>query len=323
MGAIYEHMIEIPAEGGPVEDALTNDFIWGSSIGASEEDQVTGNILYSFSDSWAGGDLITGAPIQNNVEMTVTRGSIIQYDSLAPFGGAEYYIGPDRYILAYRYYKIEFKGTNVKVAGVNYSTNGYITVTKSGIGASSAILHIKRKLSSLTVVAGTVTDGTEMNGGINIELLGQVVEYQNISSWIDIDPPTSAIVDNEEVAMPTYEFSSEQVSAEVTNPASIALYGERMPNNEGTLYFPLAENAKQCEGIAKHIIRESHRFKFQPDFEIPFNPLFLPGQTVGLFDPMIGFNERYLAEAVKHLLAVNEEGKPIARTHLGCVYYAG
>ena len=325
MGAIYDYMLEIPAEadgGDPVEDAPSSDYIWSANIGASEESQVTGNILYAFSDSWSGGAVISGAPVQNNVEMTVTRGGISQEDSITPFGDAVYYAGIGRYIRAYRYYKIEFKGTNVKVSGVNYSTNGYIKVTKSGTGASSAVLHIKRRLCSLTIASGVVTNGDEMDGGINIELLGKVVEYQNSANWVDVDPPTSAIVDNEEVAIPTYEYSSEQVSAEVTDPASIAEYGERRPNNEGTLQFPLAENSSQCEGIAKHIIRESHRFKFQPNFEIPFNPLFLPGQTVGLADPQVGFAERYHAEAVAHLITVDPEGRPKARTLLGCVYYA-
>ncbi len=326
MGAIYDYMLEIPAEddgGDPVVDAPTNDYSWGVNIGTSEEDQVTGNILYSFSDSWSGGDLITGAGKYNNVEMTITRGGISQIDSAWDFPGAEYSVTLHRFYKAWRYYKIEFKGTNVKVSGVNYSTNGYIKVTKSGTGASSAILHVNRQLSSLTIGGlGLVTTGTEMDGGISIELLGKVVESQNSLSWAGIDPPTSAIVDNEEVALPTYEYFSEQVSAEVTDPASIAEYGERKPNNEGTLQFPLAENASQCEGIAKHIIRESHRFKFQPNFEIPFNPLFLPGQTVGLTDPQVGFAERYHAEAVMHLITVTPEGIPRVRTQLGCVYYA-
>jgi len=327
MGAIYDYMLEIPAAadgGDPVLDAPAGDYIWSASVGASEESLITGNILYAFSDSWTGGALITGAPIQNNVEMTVTRGGIIQQDSLVDFGDSTYSAGHARYFMAWRYYKIELKGTNVKVAGVNYSTNGYIKVTKSGIGAYGATLYIKRQLTSLTInAAGTVTAGDEMDGGINVELLGQVIETQNVSSWIDIDPPTSAIIDGEEVALPTYEYSSEQVSAEVTDDASIALYGERMPNNEGTLQFPLAENVSQCEGIAKHIIRESHRFKYQPDFEIPFNPLFIPGQTVGLTDKMIGFAERYHAEAINHIIGADSEGKPKARTILGCVYYAG
>ena len=318
MGVMYEHMIEVENP----EDSPAQEYIEPAS--GDEEEQIINSILYAFSDSWSGGDLITGSGVQNGVEMTVTRGGISQVDSIAPFGDGDYYYGPDRYIAAYRYYKIFFKGSYIKVSGVNYSTNGYIKVTKSGIGSNNATLHIKRKLSTLTIDAfGTVTAGHEMPGGINIELLGQVVEYQNIVSMGGAPSvPTSAIVDNEEVALNTYEFSYTQVSAEVTDPASITEYGERKPNNEGALEFPLAENAKQCEGIAKHIIRESHRFKFQPNFEIPFNPLFLPGQTVGLADPQVGFAERYHAEAVAHLITVDPEGRPKARTLLGCVYYA-
>jgi len=317
-GAIYDYMLEVENP----DDSPAGEYITPAS--GDEEDQIIDSILYSYSNSWTGGALITGAGVQNNVEMTVTRGSISQVDSLAPFGDGDYYAGPDRYIAAYRYYKIEFKGTNVKTSSINYSTTGYIKVTRSGVGAYSAVLHIKRRLTALTIDGfGTVTAGDEMNGGINIELLGQVVNNQDAADWADVDPPTSAIVDGEEVSTPTYEYSSEQVSAEVTDDASIALYGERMPNNEGTLQFPLAENVDQCEGIAKHIIRESHRFKYQPNFEIPFNPLFTPGQTVGLTDNGIGFNERYHAEAVNHIIGVDSEGKPRARTQLGCVYYAG
>lgn len=317
MGAMYEHMIEVENP----EDSPAAEYITPAS--GDEETQIVNSVLYSFSDSWSGGAIITGAGKMNNVQMTVTRGHISQQDSIVDFPGATYSPGHHRYFMAWRYYKILFKGTNVKVSGINYSTNGYIKVTKSGTGAYSAVLHIKRRLYALTInTFGTVTNGTEMNGGISIELIGQVVKAQFTVDLTWKVPKTSAIVDNEEVAIPTYEFSYTQVSAAVTDPASIAEYGERMPNNEGTLQFPLAENAKQCEGIAKHIIRESHRFKFQPDFEIPFNPLFLPGQTVGLKDPQIGFNERYHAEAVMHLIAVSPEGLPRIRTQLGCVYYA-
>jgi len=317
MGATYDYMIEVENP----DQSPSGDYIQWTS--GDEEDQITNSILYSYSNSWTGGALITGAGLQNNVEMTVTRGGIIQQDSLAPFGDATYYPGPDRYVNAYRYYKIEFKGTDVKVSGINYSTNGYIKVTKSGTGAYSATLYIKRKLSSLTInAAGTVTAGTEMNGGIEIELLGQVVEHQSAASWVNVTPPTSAIIDNEEVAIPTTEYSSEQVSCEIIDLASIALYGERMPENEGALQYPLAENVSQCEGIGKHIIRQTQRFKEQPEYEIPFNPLFVPGQTAGISDNGIGFSGRYHAEKVKHIIGVSSDGKPKAKTLIGCVYYA-
>ena len=320
MGAMYEHMIEVENP----EDSPAQEYIEPAS--GDEEEQIINSILYSFSDSWSGGALITGAGKQNNVEMTVTRGSILQQDSAWDFPGAQYSPTLHRFYMAWRYYKIEFKGTNININSINYSTNGYIKVTKDGHGPRYAVLHIKRRLSTLIISsAGFVTSGTEMDGGINIELIGSVKEYQNTVSLggaPSIPVHTSAIVDNEEVAIPTYEFSYTQVSAEVTNPASIAEYGERKPNNEGTLEFPLAENKLQCEGICKHIIRESHRFKFQPNFEIPFNPLFLPGQTAGLTDPQVGFAERYHAEAVMHLITVDPEGRPRVKTLLGCVYYA-
>ena len=318
MGAIYDYMIEVENP----EDSPAQEYITPAS--GDEETQIINSVLYSFSNSWSGGDLITGSGVQNGIEMTVARGGISQISSLAPFGDGDYYAGPDRYIAAYRYYKITFKAAwfSISTKSFNYSTNGYIKVTKTTTGGSSAVLHLKRRLCSLTIDSfGTVTAGTEMDGGLSLELLGQIINNQ-AGSEAEEDPPTSAIVDNEEVAKPTYEYSSEQVSAEVTDPASIAEYGERKPNNEGTLQFPLAENTSQCEGICKHIIRESHRFKFQPNFEIPFNPLFLPGQTVGLTDPQVGFAERYHAEAVMHLIAVSPDGIPRVKTLLGCVYYA-
>jgi hypothetical protein len=320
MGAMYEHMIEVEnPENSPAQEYIT-------PASGDEETQIINSVLYSFSDSWSGGALITGAGKMNNVQMTVTRGSILQYDSAWDFPGAQYSPTLHRFYKAWRYYKIEFKGTNIKIGSINYSTNGYIKVTKDGHGPRYAVLHIKRQLSNLTIGGlGLVISGTEMDGGISIELTGQVVESQNSYTMPGVQLPpvyTSAIVDNKEVAMLTYEFSYTQVSAEVTDPASIAEYGERKPDNEGTLEFPLAENAKQCEGIAKHVIRESHRFKFQPNFEIPFNPLFLPGQTAGLTDPQVGFAERYHAEGVMHIISVDPEGKPRAKTLLGCVYYA-
>jgi len=322
MGAMYEHMIEVEnPEDSPAAEYITPE------TAEDEETQIANSILYSYSNSWSGGDLITGSGVQNSIQMTITRGGIWQDDSLASFGDADYYAVPGRYIRAYRIYKILFKtlATEPYITNFNYSVSGYFKVNKATHSQDYVNIILYRKLTALTINSfGTVTAGTEMDGGIDVTIFGNMMNNQSPPAPADwVMPETSAIVDNEEVAIPTYEFSYTQVSAEVTNAASIALYGIRMPNNEGTLEFPLAENSKQCEGIAKHIIRESHRFKFQPDFEIPFNPLFLPGQTVGLTDKMIGFAERYHAEAVRHLIGADPEGKPKARTYLGCVYYAG
>ena len=104
------------------------------------------------------------------------------------------------------------------------------------------------------------------------------------------DPPTSAIVDGEEIQSPTYEYSYNQVGVEVVDNTSIAEYGERKPNTEGTIEFPLAENKDQCEGIGRKMIKDSHRYTKQPDFIVPFNPLLKVGQTIALTDKKIGFS---------------------------------
>jgi len=114
-----------------------------------------------------------------------------------------------------------------------------------------------------------------------------------------------------------------QVKATVTDSTSIGVYGERKPNNEGTLEFPLAETEAQCKRIGENIILDSHRFIKQPDFEIPFNPKLIVGQTVELTDKKIGYDEdRYFVEEVIHTIGADSEGKMKARTRIGCVYYA-
>ena len=114
-----------------------------------------------------------------------------------------------------------------------------------------------------------------------------------------------------------------QVKATVTDAASIALYGERKPNNEGTLEFPLAETEAQCKRIGENIILDSHRFIKQPDFRVPFNPKLIVGNTVELTDKKIGYDEdSYLVEEVIHYIDIDKEGKLKARTRIGCVYYA-
>jgi len=116
---------------------------------------------------------------------------------------------------------------------------------------------------------------------------------------------------------PTYEYQYDQVGAEVIDNNSIAKYGERKPNTEGTMEFPLAENKDQCEGIGRKIIKDSHRYIKQPDFIVPFNPLLKVGQTIALSDKKIGYSERWYVEEVIHTIESNK-----ARTQVGCVYYA-
>lgn len=116
---------------------------------------------------------------------------------------------------------------------------------------------------------------------------------------------------------PTYEYHYDQVGADITDSSSITRYGERKANTESTIDFPLAENVDQCLVIGRKIIRDSHRFMRQPDFEIPFNPKLIVGQTIGITDKKIGYSERWYVEEVNHTI---EQGK--GRTRVGCVYYA-
>jgi len=134
------------------------------------------------------------------------------------------------------------------------------------------------------------------------------------STWITENIPN-------ETTVSTITYT--QVKAIVTDNGSIALYGERKPNNEGTLPFPLAETTAQCKRIGENIILDSHRFIKQPDFKIPFNPKLIVGHTVELTDKKIGYDEsRYLVEEAIHYIDIDKEGKIKARTRIGCVFYA-
>lgn len=115
-----------------------------------------------------------------------------------------------------------------------------------------------------------------------------------------------------------------QIKATVTDATSIALYGERKPNNEGTLPFPLAETEEQCRRIGENIILDSHRFIEQPDLEFNFNPLLIVGHYTELDDKKLGYNEsRYLVEEVIHTIDIDPEtGAVRASTRKGCVKYA-
>lgn len=133
------------------------------------------------------------------------------------------------------------------------------------------------------------------------------------SIWIDETIPTETT---------TTTIIRHQVKATVTDTNSIALYGERKPNNEGTLQFPLAETKAQCKRIGEYVIIESHRFTKQPDYLVAFNPKLVVGCTVKLVSPAIGYNEEWVVEEVIHKLNIDDKGAIKARTRIGCVYYA-
>ena len=149
---------------------------------------------------------------------------------------------------------------------------------------------------------------------VQLGLIGKVYVWKTRT---EINPHTSAIISGNEIKSPTYEYQYDQVGAEVIDNNSIAKYGERKPNTEGTMEFPLAENKDQCEGIGRKIIKDSHRYIKQPDFIVPFNPLLKVGQTIALSDKKIGYSERWYVEEVIHTIESNK-----ARTQVGCVYYA-
>ncbi len=120
----------------------------------------------------------------------------------------------------------------------------------------------------------------------------------------------------------TYETQYNRISATISDPASIDKYGERSPPGEESIEFPLIETQEQCIETGKKIIRDSHKMLAQPNFEVPFNPLLTPGQTIEITDKKIGFSEeRWYVESVVHNLEAGE-GLVKGRTQVGCVYYA-
>ena len=126
---------------------------------------------------------------------------------------------------------------------------------------------------------------------------------------------------------PTEEVISEivytQIKATVNDPDSIAKYGERKPNEEGTEEYPLAETEAQCKDIGQRRIRDSHRYTKQPDYSVNFNPKIISGEAVKLIDKKIGYNERWRIEEIVLTFDIESETGAIKpRARIGCVFYA-
>jgi len=114
-----------------------------------------------------------------------------------------------------------------------------------------------------------------------------------------------------------------QIKAIVNDPASIAKYGERKPNEEGTEEYPLAETEAQCINIGQRRIKDSHRYTKQPDYLVNFNPKIVSGEAVKLIDEKIGYNERWRIEEIVLSFDIDPETGAIKpRTRIGCVFYA-
>jgi len=117
-----------------------------------------------------------------------------------------------------------------------------------------------------------------------------------------------------------------QIKAVVNDPVSIAKYGVRKPEGEGTEEYPLAETEAQCIDIGQRRIRDSHRYTKQPDYLVNFNPKIVAGEAVKLTDKKIGytvFNGRWHIEEIVLYFDIDPEtGKIKPRTQIGCVFYA-
>ena len=222
------------------------------------------------------------------------------------------YIGftkPNDYIFP-KYQNYEFNIT--KLNSDLTVTDKELTVTGGAIKYGSFVIH-RGIGSTLGDEENWVPGFTEQAFAISIVIKTKELVAGG-SEWITENIPT-------ETTVSTVTYT--QVKATVTDPVSIALYGERKPNNEGTLSYPLAETAAQCKRVGENVILDSHNRIQQPDFEVPFNPKMIVGQTIELTDKKIGYDEsKYLAAQVHHEINVSADGKLKARTKFAGVYYA-
>jgi len=288
LGTVYETKIEVDDP----EDSPFGEYV-------TPTDSIQDVTLFNASKTLTLGEDILNWSASNTFNLEVHDGIRNVYGA---FTQPHYWRGDEKYY----YYTIDITWRE-KLEVRNYfidCTDGLETYTKKKYGNLMRFVVRRYLDSSMQGKAGT----------ISISLEGK---WLNIQTSPEENPPTSAIIDNEEVDSPTYEYHYDQVAVDITDASSITKYGERKPNTEGTLEFPLAENIDQCEGIGRKIIRDSHKFMKQPDFEIPFNPMLKVGQTVSITDKKIEYSERWYVEEARHSI---EQGK--GRTSIGCVYYA-
>lgn len=138
------------------------------------------------------------------------------------------------------------------------------------------------------------------------------------SIWITDNLPAE-----EEAEIITTTIIRTQIKAVVNDPASIAKYGVKKPEGEGTEEYPLAETEAQCKAIGQRRIRGSHRYTKQPDYLVNFNPKIVSGEVVKLTDEKIGYNERWRIEEIVYYFDIDPETGAIKpRSRIGCVFYA-
>jgi len=246
---------------------------------------------YSFSPSFSAGEVVSGWSEGDSV-IKVTA-SYVGFTK--PLG----YIFPTS-----QNYKFTISGSDSgKIQGLSFSVSGGATKGGQGSNNVTVLRDCTGMFPSFSEAAFTVTITFKIK-----ELVS------GGSEWITENIPT-------ETTVSTVTYT--QVKATVTDADSIALYGERKPNNEGTLSYPLAETAAQCKRVGENVILDSHNKIQQPDFSVPFNPKMIVGQTIELTDKKIGYDEsKYLAAQVHHEINVSADGKLKARTKFAGVYYA-
>jgi len=231
-----------------------------------------------------------------------------------------------------------YEDSNFKVTAkyLGYTKpSGYIFPKYQNYSFKVTLLNNDLDIQNITF---TVTGGAgkyyEGNIGCNI--------HREITSTLDWDftekafKITIAIKTREETAggitwitenIPNEETTTTinrtQIKAVANDPVSIAKYGVRKPEGEGTEEYPLAETEAQCIDIGQRRIRDSHRYTKQPDYLVNFNPKMIVGETVKLTDNKIGYDQRWRIEEIVHYLDINPETGAIKpRTRIGCVYYA-
>lgn len=244
----------------------------------------------SISKSFSQGEVVTNWSYKDeNLEVTAT------------YQGAT-----DEPIPWYQKYKFKITGA---MSGKIVDTQWSITGHAQKIWSSKIGCLVKREI----IYGQGMSYAQERAFSINIEIKTKDLVGGG-SVWIDENLPN-------ETTVSTITYS--QVKATVTDANSIAKYGVKKPNEEGTEEYPLAETEAQCKDIGKRRIRDSHRYIKQPDFLINFNPKILVGECVKLTDKKIGYNERWRIEEIVHYFDISPETGAIKpRTRIGCVYYA-
>jgi len=254
---------------------------------------------YSFSPSFSAGEVVTGWS-EGDAAIKVTA-------SYIGFTKPSGFIFPET-----QNYRFTISGSDSnKIENLAFSVSGGAVKSRMG----SKYIEVKRGIgSTLGNEENWVPGFTEQAFGVTITFKVKE-ETAGGDTWIDENIPNETT---------TSTITHTQVKATVTDANSIALYGERKPNNEGTLPFPLAETTAQCKRIGENIILDSHRFIKQPDFLVNFNPKLIVGHTVKLTDKKIGYDgDSFLVEEAIHTISINSKtGAVKPRTRIGCVYYA-